>query len=156
MQVSNATAAYIGGSEGSTDKLDVKVTVDKAVLEVMRDGLVLIKFNPELMESTIFSADVTRVVEDDAEGEINTPKVKGPEALKLDDPSMLIETFSRFVIVHFWMSIYLSFPVIEPESFHAMWLKSNTSADRFAGLVDICDTAIKKVDISLTKFPLIS
>jgi hypothetical protein len=65
MQVSNATAAYIGGREGSTDRLDVKATVDRAVLEAMRDGLDLIRFNPELIDSIILSADVVFVVDDD-------------------------------------------------------------------------------------------
>jgi hypothetical protein len=106
MQASNATAAYIGGSEGSIDRLDVKFMVDKAALEVMRDGLDLIRFNPELMESTILSADVIFVVVDDeddevedVEGEIKTPKLKGPEALKVDDPKIFIHDLSRFVIV---------------------------------------------------------
>ncbi len=39
MQTSNATAAYIGESEGFTDRLDVKDMIDKAGLEFTMDGL---------------------------------------------------------------------------------------------------------------------
>jgi hypothetical protein len=94
------------------------------------------------------------------EGEIKTPKLKGPEALKVDDPKIFILVLTRFVIVivvvifivESWMSSFsihalphLAFPATDPEpepdpdpeSFQAMWLKSNASEEMLAGLVEI-------------------